>query len=168
MTVRIIIDLPDNTGDVGDYHGAIGTIITTALRRRGDVRMYTPEELPEVVEWDPAARFGVGTLAAAVAAVIPNAEPIGPSTDTARFEWVGGVVMIDRDDDHPDRYRLGVYDAGDDHGDSPLVMVAVNGGIPGVAALVDELTDLQPEGTDWTAWAVHYLIDISDAVTVID
>jgi hypothetical protein len=64
-------------------------------------------------------------------------------------------LMIDYEDDH---WRVGIYD---DLGaeDVYMLYLGVDEGVEQVIWTVTYLTDNQPEGTDWAAWAAQRLAD---------
>lgn len=71
--------------------------------------------------------------------------------------WTDGHIIVT--DEAEGEWMIGVYLYGKwMQGDAPDVLVVINGEA-NMVTFVDDLTELQPEGTDWGAWAVQWIAD---------
>lgn len=106
------------------------------------------------------------TLFSEIADIFPmNAEPMwagGPDQDSARVEWAEHSIIVTAWTD-PGQYEVGIYaDYANDP--EPLTMAVFPHDPTAMAEIVDMLTELQPEGTDWAAWACQWLDDHNDRI----
>jgi hypothetical protein len=100
---------------------------------------------------------------------IPNAEPHWSGCanyDACDVAWQDGYIIVTPDDLEPG-YLVGIYttegwtELGETCGS--IIVASADDAV----ALVDYLTENQPEGTDWAAWAAQRCADMdrSDYVT---
>lgn len=108
------------------------------------------------------------TLTDAICTVFPNADSVH---GTVVVPWADGYMVADREGD---TFRLGIYDVeGWTEGESWLAMAdfPIPSNLPegddaeafalaALVSVVDFLTDEQPEETDWSAWAAHWVDEI--------
>ena len=84
----------------------------------------------------------------------------GPVRDSAVVRWEDGVVVITPSELHRGAYTFGVYDAeGWEECGEPLCDYVDVSGEDAALELLADLTGLQPEFTDWSAWASVWLPD---------
>jgi hypothetical protein len=93
----------------------------------------------------------------------PTAEPLWrgqADLTSAMFSHGDGTVIVTTEHD-PNEYVVGVYAPDHADGTEPLVSVYVDT-VQDVLDLLADLTTLQPEGTDWSAWAEQWIRDAVD------
>jgi ABC-type proline/glycine betaine transport system substrate-binding protein len=106
------------------------------------------------------------SLIDAVQTVYPNAYPMTfghHDPDSAVVEWDDCVIVVTCVDG--DNYDVGFYTATQWEDGEPTVLASFPHDVAGITAMLDDLTEIQPEGTDWEAWAPQWLSDHPDRIT---
>lgn len=101
------------------------------------------------------------TLYERIAEMLPTAEPVWagrPDMDSAMITFGDETIVVTRWTEE-DSYDVGLYDArAYSEGYDPSCWLVIDTA-DNVLKYLDDITELQPEGTDWWAWVVQWSKD---------